>query len=192
MWTDELQGMIDNLAKEWQNNFFPRILIISGMTFKFEYLGEFEFIFENNLGAWSWAQELAFDEKKMKVENLVQVYLYAEQFTYPWAGALRPQGNLVLLFLQHNTRCLHSGWSCEPRAVEPWIGTIDGQVRLVRLQMDNFCLFLRKQMDRLTNFRLHNEQTVNGLRKIASTSVFHFPFETPAYTVYIICRYRYI
>ncbi len=45
------------------------------MTFKFEYLGEFEFIFENNLGAWSWAQELAFDEKKMKFENLVQVYI---------------------------------------------------------------------------------------------------------------------
>jgi hypothetical protein len=45
------------------------------MTFKFEYLGEFEFIFEKYLGAWSWAQELAFDEKKMKVENLVQVYL---------------------------------------------------------------------------------------------------------------------
>ncbi len=34
------------------------------MTFKFEYLSEFEFIFENNLGAWSGAQELAFDDKK--------------------------------------------------------------------------------------------------------------------------------
>jgi hypothetical protein len=34
------------------------------MTFKFEYLGEFEFVFENYLGAWSGAQELAFDEKK--------------------------------------------------------------------------------------------------------------------------------
>jgi hypothetical protein len=29
--------------------FFQRILILRGMTFKFEYLGEFEFIFENNL-----------------------------------------------------------------------------------------------------------------------------------------------
>ncbi len=45
------------------------------MTFKFEYLSEFEFIFENNLGAWLGAQELAFDEKKTNIENLVQVYL---------------------------------------------------------------------------------------------------------------------
>jgi hypothetical protein len=67
--------MIDYLALAWQNKFFPRILIIRGMTFKFEYLGEFEFIFKNNLGAWSGAQELAFDEKKTKFENLVQVYL---------------------------------------------------------------------------------------------------------------------
>jgi hypothetical protein len=63
-WTEELQGMIDYLALAWQNYFFPRILIIRGMTFKFEYLGEFEFIFKKNSGAWSWAQELAFDEKK--------------------------------------------------------------------------------------------------------------------------------
>ncbi len=34
------------------------------MTFKLEYLGEIEFVFKNNLGAWSGAQELAFDEKK--------------------------------------------------------------------------------------------------------------------------------
>jgi hypothetical protein len=74
-WTEELQGMIDYLALAWQNNFFPHILIICGMTFKFEYLGEYEFIFENNLGAWSGAQELAFYEKKTNVENLVQVYL---------------------------------------------------------------------------------------------------------------------
>ena len=45
------------------------------MTFEFEYLGDFEFIFENNLGSWSGDQELAFDEKKTNVENLVQVYL---------------------------------------------------------------------------------------------------------------------
>jgi hypothetical protein len=49
-WTEELQGMIDYLALAWQNNFFPRILIIGGMTFKFEYLGEFEFIFEKIQG----------------------------------------------------------------------------------------------------------------------------------------------
>ncbi len=54
------------MALAWQNNFFPHILIIRGMTFRFEYLSEFEFIFENNLGAWSWAQELAFDEKKWR------------------------------------------------------------------------------------------------------------------------------
>ncbi len=46
-----------------QNNFFPRILIIRGMTFEFEYLGDFEFIFENSLGSWSGDQELAFDKK---------------------------------------------------------------------------------------------------------------------------------
>ncbi len=34
------------------------------MTFEFEYLGDFKFIFENNLGSWSGDQELAFDEKK--------------------------------------------------------------------------------------------------------------------------------
>ncbi len=65
-WTEELQGMIDYLALEWQNNFFPCILVICGMTFKFEYLGEFKFIFKNNLGAWSWAQKLAFVEKKWR------------------------------------------------------------------------------------------------------------------------------
>ena len=50
-WTEELQGMINYLAQARQNNFFSRILVIRGMTFKFEYLGEFEFIFEKNLGA---------------------------------------------------------------------------------------------------------------------------------------------
>ncbi len=47
-WTEELQGMIDYLALAWQNNFFLRILIIGRMTFRFEYLGEFDFILENN------------------------------------------------------------------------------------------------------------------------------------------------
>ncbi len=45
------------------------------MTFEFKYLGEFEFIIENNLGSWSGDEEHAFDEKKTNVENLVQVYL---------------------------------------------------------------------------------------------------------------------
>ncbi len=63
-WTEDLKGIINYLALAWQNNFFPRILIIRGMTFIFEYLGEFEFIFENNVGSWSGYQELAFDGKK--------------------------------------------------------------------------------------------------------------------------------
>jgi hypothetical protein len=63
-WTEDLKGIINYLALARQNNFFPRILIIRGMTFKFEYLGDFEFIFENDLGSLSGDQELAFDEKK--------------------------------------------------------------------------------------------------------------------------------
>ncbi len=46
-WTENLQGILDYLALARQKNFFPRILIIHGMNFEFEYLGEFEFIFEN-------------------------------------------------------------------------------------------------------------------------------------------------
>ncbi len=48
-WTEDLNGIINYLALARQNHFFPRILIIRGMTFKFEYLGEFKFIFKNNL-----------------------------------------------------------------------------------------------------------------------------------------------
>jgi hypothetical protein len=44
------------------------------MTFEFDYLSEFEFKFENNLGLESGDQERA-DEKKTKVKNMVQVYL---------------------------------------------------------------------------------------------------------------------
>ncbi len=50
-WTEDLKGIINYLALARQNNFFLRILIIQGMTIEFEYLGEFEFIFENNLGS---------------------------------------------------------------------------------------------------------------------------------------------
>jgi hypothetical protein len=50
-WTEDLKGMINYLALARQNTFFPCILIIRGMTFEFEYLGDFEFIFENNLGS---------------------------------------------------------------------------------------------------------------------------------------------
>jgi hypothetical protein len=74
-WTENLQGIIDYLALAWQKNFFPRILIMRGMTFEFKCLGEFKFIFENNLEYWSGDQKRAFDEKKTNVENLVQVYL---------------------------------------------------------------------------------------------------------------------
>ncbi len=63
-WTEDLKGIVNYLALARQNNFFPRILIIRGMTFEFEYLGDFEFIFENNLGPLSGDQELAFDGKK--------------------------------------------------------------------------------------------------------------------------------
>ncbi len=63
-WTKDLQGIIGYLAIVWQKNFFPRILILHGMTFEFEYLGEFKFIFKYDLGKESGDQELAFHEKK--------------------------------------------------------------------------------------------------------------------------------
>jgi hypothetical protein len=47
---------------------------------------------------------------------------------------------------------------------------LDGQDYIVRLQTDNFHRFHLKQMDK--QLRLHDEQTVNGLRKIAWASVF--------------------
>jgi hypothetical protein len=50
-WTKDLKGIINYLALARQNNLLPHILIIRGMTFEFEYLKEFEFIFENNLGS---------------------------------------------------------------------------------------------------------------------------------------------
>ncbi len=40
-WTENLQVTIDYLALR-QKSFLPRILIIRGMTFEFEYLGEFD------------------------------------------------------------------------------------------------------------------------------------------------------
>ncbi len=41
-----------------------RIMVIRIMTFEFEYLGEFKFIFESNLGQESRDQECAFDKEK--------------------------------------------------------------------------------------------------------------------------------
>jgi hypothetical protein len=52
--------------------------------------------------------------------------------------------------------------------------TIDGQVHLVhfvRLQMQNLHLLLCQQTDKRPISSLHNEQTVNGLRKIDWASV---------------------
>ncbi len=49
-WTKDLQGIIDYIAPAWQQNFFPLILKIGGMTLEFKYLGVLEFILENNLG----------------------------------------------------------------------------------------------------------------------------------------------
>jgi hypothetical protein len=45
------------------------------MTFKFENLGEFEFIFEKNLGSLTVDQELAFDEKKVCQKSSASVPL---------------------------------------------------------------------------------------------------------------------
>ncbi len=61
---------------------------------------------------------------------------------------------------------------------------IDGEVRLfhlVRLQTDSFGLFLRQQNEQRKNFRFHDEQTENGLRKIAWASVFRSTLQTAAY-----------
>jgi hypothetical protein len=41
------------------------------------------------------------------------------------------------------------------------------------LQTDNFRLFSSSTKGQTTNFRLYDEQAVNGLRKIAWASVFH-------------------
>jgi hypothetical protein len=54
---------------------FLSILIMCGMTFKFEYLGKLNFILKYIVGSESGDQERAFDEKKTEVENLMQVYL---------------------------------------------------------------------------------------------------------------------
>ncbi len=43
-------GTAFDIALALQKNFVPRILITRGITFEFEYLGEFEFIFESTPG----------------------------------------------------------------------------------------------------------------------------------------------
>ncbi len=75
--------------------------------------------------------------------------------------------------------------------------TIDGQVHLVhlvRLQTDNFCLFLCQQTGQMTNVRLPEEQTVNRLRKIVYLDIC-FLFETVAYiysSVFCVFLYVYV
>jgi hypothetical protein len=59
-----------------------------------------------------------------------------------------------------------------PFLLSLYLITIDGQVRLVHSQADNFRLFLCSTDGQTTNFNLHDEQTVNGLRKIAWASIF--------------------
>ncbi len=70
-WTKDPQGIIEYLALTGQKNSFQHILIIHRMTFKYEYIGEFEFILENNLGYASGDHVRAFDGKA-EVESLVQ------------------------------------------------------------------------------------------------------------------------
>jgi hypothetical protein len=57
-----------------KKNLFPRILIVWQVTFEFEYLGEFAFIFEKFLDCETGSKMGSIDEKKIEVENLVQVY----------------------------------------------------------------------------------------------------------------------
>jgi hypothetical protein len=52
---------------------------------------------------------------------------------------------------------------------------MDGQVRLVSWQTDNFGLFLRQQKQ-TTNFRLRGEQIVNGFKENRLGIRFLFPF----------------
>ncbi len=56
-------------------NVIPRILIIRGMTFEFEYLGEFEFIFKSILGLKSGDQRLTFYEKNRSPKSRASVPL---------------------------------------------------------------------------------------------------------------------
>ncbi len=63
---------------------------------------------------------------------------------------------------------------------------IDGQVRLVhlvRLQMDNFCLFLHQQTDKHTNDNLNSAWWANGkrMKEIIWAFFFCFLFATATY-----------
>ncbi len=58
-----------------QKNFIPRILIIRGMTFEFEYLGEIRIYIRKYTRVEIRRPEVCFFYEKKEVQNLVQVYL---------------------------------------------------------------------------------------------------------------------
>ncbi len=59
--------------------------------------------------------------------------------------------------------------------VNNFLVSIDGQVRLGRLQTDNSRLFLRKQTDKRQNFCMYDEQTVKEIEE--NCLGFRFLFE---------------
>ena len=67
----------------WNFVLTPYSMILRGVSFfilNFEYLGENLTKFENILTHWSVAQTSSNDEKKLGVENLVGLSLYAKNF----------------------------------------------------------------------------------------------------------------
>jgi hypothetical protein len=61
------------------------MLITHGIAFKFEYLSEFEFIFEKNWGSESG------EWKNTEVKNLVQEYLLGPNIHIRWWEQLRTE-----------------------------------------------------------------------------------------------------
>jgi hypothetical protein len=83
------------------------------MTFKFEYLGGFEFIFESNLQKESGDQEPAFDGKKTEAKNSCKetIIYVMDQHTHAAtpANSSFPLGDLLCLFLIHESTRLCAG-----------------------------------------------------------------------------------
>jgi hypothetical protein len=77
-WTQDPQGIINYFALIDKKKLFPRILIKRGMTFKFEYLGKFKLIFENNLKYQSGDQEGVFEEKNKSRKSPSAYYAYTQ------------------------------------------------------------------------------------------------------------------
>ncbi len=68
------------MALTWQKKLFLCNLFMCIMTFKFEYLRDFEFVFINNSGS-EWGDQMdVFDE----VQNHVPVYLWVEKEILSW------------------------------------------------------------------------------------------------------------